>query len=114
MSREGGQSSDLILRSCAQRRILKLSKDEGWMHGTPLLPSFETAFRASSDEVRIALRPFGGASSSRQLAPEDVDASLSYPHLRRVARRPHRFHGPAVGMVPPHPRPRRPAVHRPA
>ena len=41
-------------------------------------------------------------------------ASLPHPHLRRSARKRHRQGGAAVRLVPPHPRPWRIAVHRPA
>src|SRR5258708_8536911 len=44
----------------------------------------------------------------------DIYAPLSYPHLRRAARREYRFHGPPAGMVSPHPRPWRGGVLRPA
>src|SRR6266446_887139 len=55
-----------------------------------------------------------GAHRTGGLRPGELDAPLSYPHLRRAARRQYRFNGPAVGVVPPHPRPWRVAVHRPA
>jgi len=47
--------SDLILRSAASwRRVLRLSKDEGWQQARPSKwPSFET--RASFDKLRSAL-----------------------------------------------------------
>ena len=41
-------------------------------------------------------------------------APLSHPYLRRAARSRHRQGGAAVRLVPPHPRPRRRAVHRSA
>ena len=41
-------------------------------------------------------------------------APLSHPYLRRASRGRHRPRGPAVRLVPPHPRPWRRAVHRPA
>ena len=42
------------------------------------------------------------------------DASLSFTHLRRAARRRHRQGGAAFRLVPPHPRSWRAAVHRSA
>ncbi len=44
----------------------------------------------------------------------DPYASLPLPHLRRASRRRHRPGRAAVRLGPPHPRPRRRAVHRPA
>ena len=44
----------------------------------------------------------------------DFNASLSLPYLRRAARERHRQDRAAVRLVPPHPRPWRRAVHRPA
>src|SRR5262245_4952690 len=41
-------------------------------------------------------------------------ASLSHPHLRRLTRRRHRQGGAPFRLVPPHSRPRRRIVHRPA
>src|SRR5215470_6105954 len=41
-------------------------------------------------------------------------APLPYAYLRRAARKRHRQGGAAVRLVPPHPRSRRPLVHRPA
>jgi hypothetical protein len=55
------EETDLILRSRAQHRVLRFSKDEGWMHGTDSLPSFETpASRAPQDEVGFFTRSFAG------------------------------------------------------
>src|SRR4029450_10996286 len=44
----------------------------------------------------------------------DRHASLSHPYLRRAARKRHRQKGAAFRLVPPDPRSRRRAVHRPA
>ena len=41
-------------------------------------------------------------------------APLPHPYLRRAPRERHRHRGPAVGLVPPHSRPWRRAVHRSA
>src|SRR5262249_18628551 len=68
----------------------------------------------ADDDNALVASASGALIDTGGLRPEDLDAPLSYPHLRRAARRQYRFHGPAVGVVPPHPRPRRVAVHRPA
>src|SRR5487761_2366197 len=46
--------------------------------------------------------------------PQNAYASLPLPHLRRPARGRYRQGRSLVRLVPPHPRPRRGAVHRPA
>src|SRR5437899_8622694 len=48
------------------------------------------------------------------ISSREEHAPLPHPHLRRAARTRHRRGGADLGLVPPHPRPRRPAVHRSA
>src|SRR5713101_7698374 len=101
MPRESGASSTPSRCHFAAEFRLRVR----WLLDRPLVKDDDNALMASANRAPIET---GG------LRPEDLDAPLSYPHLRRAARRAHRFHGSAVGMVPPHPRPWRVAVYRPA
>ncbi len=46
------EDNNLILRSRAQHGVRRLSKDEGWMHGTDSQPSFETRGRERSFRMK--------------------------------------------------------------